>query len=43
MSHTYFNVDLHDALRSNIKQKQDIYAIIPCVTEDFAKLMEYDL
>ena len=39
------NVDLHDALRSNVKKHglSDVYTIVPCVIEDFAKLKEYGL
>ena len=39
------NVDLHDALRSNVKKAglSDVYTIVPCVIEDFAKLKEYGL
>ena len=39
------NVDLHDALRSKVKEHglSDIYTIVPCVIEDFAKLKEYGL
>ena len=39
------NVDLHDALRGNVKKHglSDIYTIVPCVIEDFAKLKEYGL
>ena len=37
------NVELHDALRSKVKKHglSDIYTIVPCVIEDFAKLKEY--
>ena len=39
------NVDLHDALRSNVKKHglSDVYTIVPCVIEDFAKLKEYGI
>ena len=39
------NVDLHDALRSNVKKHglSDIYTIVPCGIEDFAKLKEYGI
>ena len=39
------NVDLHDALRSNVKKHglSDIYTIVPCGIEEFAKLKEYGI
>ena len=39
------NVDLHDALRANVKKHglSDIYTIVPCVIEDFKKLREYGI
>lgn len=39
------NVDLHDALRGNVKKHglSDMYTIVPCVIEDFDKLKEYGI
>lgn len=37
------NLDLHDALRNNIKKHglSDVYTIVPCGVEDLEKLREY--
>ena len=39
------NVDLHDALRGNIKKHglSDIYTIVPCGVEDLEKLKEFSI
>ena len=39
------NVNLHDALRSNIKKHgcSDVYTIVPCGVEDLDKLREYGI
>lgn len=39
------NIDLHDALRSNIKKHglSDVYTIVPCGLEDLEKLREYGI
>lgn len=39
------NVDLHDALRANIKKHglSDIYTIVPCGVEDVEKLKEFSI
>ena len=39
------NVNLHDALRSNIKKHgcSDVYTIVPCGLEDLDKLREYGI
>lgn len=39
------NVDLHCALRNNIKKHglSDVYTIVPCGVEDLEKLREYDI
>lgn len=39
------NLDLHDALRSNIKKHglSDVYTIVPCGVENLEKLREYGI
>lgn len=39
------NIDLHDALRSNIKKHglSDVYTIVPCGLEDLEQLREYGI